>query len=107
LGQGSARLDRENILKPMKKKRAHRPFACMTLIDTAELYGSEEFIGRAIAGQRNRVFLVSKVCPLMSRETESCALARRASSASVLIISISICCIGQRGHESLQRCDPV
>ena len=35
----------------------------MTLIDTAEVYGSEEFIGRAIAGQRNRVFLVSKVWP--------------------------------------------
>jgi len=35
----------------------------MTLIDTAESYGSEEFIGRAIAGQRNRVFLVSKVSP--------------------------------------------
>jgi diketogulonate reductase-like aldo/keto reductase len=27
------------------------------------MYGSEEFIGRAIAGQRNRVFLVSKVWP--------------------------------------------
>ena len=38
----------------------------MTLIDTAELYGgghSEELIGRAIAGQRERVFLVSKVLP--------------------------------------------
>jgi diketogulonate reductase-like aldo/keto reductase len=35
----------------------------MTLIDTAEVYGSEEFIGRAIAGQRDRVFLVSKVWP--------------------------------------------
>ncbi len=35
----------------------------MTLIDTAEIYGSEEFIGRVIAGQRNRVFLVSKVWP--------------------------------------------
>jgi diketogulonate reductase-like aldo/keto reductase len=35
----------------------------MTLIDTAEIYGSEEFIGRAIAGQRDRVFLVSKVWP--------------------------------------------
>jgi aryl-alcohol dehydrogenase-like predicted oxidoreductase len=33
----------------------------MTLIDTAESYGSEELIGRAIAGQRDRVFLVSKV----------------------------------------------
>jgi diketogulonate reductase-like aldo/keto reductase len=36
----------------------------MTLIDTAEGYGngrSEELIGRVIAGQRDRVFLVSKV----------------------------------------------
>jgi diketogulonate reductase-like aldo/keto reductase len=38
----------------------------MTLIDTAELYGngrSEELIGRVISGQRDRVFLVSKVMP--------------------------------------------
>ena len=35
----------------------------MTLIDTAEIHGSEGFIGRAIAGQRDRVFLVSKVWP--------------------------------------------
>src|SRR5205807_9161996 len=38
----------------------------MTLIDTAEMYGSgrsEELIRRVIAGQRDRVFLVSKVSP--------------------------------------------
>jgi diketogulonate reductase-like aldo/keto reductase len=40
----------------------------MTLIDTAEAYAysnghSEELIGRVIAGQRDRVFLVSKVLP--------------------------------------------
>jgi diketogulonate reductase-like aldo/keto reductase len=38
----------------------------MTVIDTSENYGdgrSEEFIGRAIAGQRERVFLVTKVEP--------------------------------------------
>jgi diketogulonate reductase-like aldo/keto reductase len=38
----------------------------MTVIDTAEIYGdggSEKLIGRAIAGQRDRVFLVSKVWP--------------------------------------------
>jgi diketogulonate reductase-like aldo/keto reductase len=38
----------------------------MTLIDTAEAYSnghSEELIGRVIAGQRDRVFLVSKVLP--------------------------------------------
>jgi diketogulonate reductase-like aldo/keto reductase len=33
----------------------------MTLIDTTESYGSEELISRVIAGQRDRVFLVSKV----------------------------------------------
>jgi diketogulonate reductase-like aldo/keto reductase len=38
----------------------------MTLIDTAEMYSdgrSEQLIGRVIAGQRDRVFLVSKVLP--------------------------------------------
>jgi diketogulonate reductase-like aldo/keto reductase len=41
--------------------------ACgMTLIDTAEMYGdgrSEELVAKAIAGQRAKVFLVSKVLP--------------------------------------------
>jgi diketogulonate reductase-like aldo/keto reductase len=38
----------------------------MTLIDTAEMYGgggAEEVVGEAIAGQRDGVFLVSKVLP--------------------------------------------
>jgi len=38
----------------------------MTLIDTAEMYAegrSEEVVAQAIAGQRSRVFLVSKVYP--------------------------------------------
>lgn len=38
----------------------------MTLIDTAEMYGSgrsEELVGAALAGRRDRVFLVSKVLP--------------------------------------------
>ncbi len=38
----------------------------MTLIDTAEIYGggsAEKLVGRVIAGQRDRVFLVSKVHP--------------------------------------------
>jgi len=38
----------------------------MTLIDTAEIYGNgnaERLISRVIAGQRDRVFLVSKVWP--------------------------------------------
>jgi diketogulonate reductase-like aldo/keto reductase len=38
----------------------------MTLIDTAEMYGeggAEEVVGKAIAGRRHEVFLVSKVYP--------------------------------------------
>src|SRR5581483_4227801 len=38
----------------------------MTVIDTAEAYGSgraEKLIGRVVAGQRDKVFLVSKVLP--------------------------------------------
>ena len=38
----------------------------MTLIDTAEMYGdgrSEQLVGKAIGGQRDRVFVVSKVLP--------------------------------------------
>src|SRR6201989_97974 len=38
----------------------------MTLVDTAEMYGdgaSERLVGRAIAGRRDDVFLVSKVLP--------------------------------------------
>ena len=38
----------------------------MTLIDTAEMYaegGAEEVVGKAIAGIRNKLFIVSKVYP--------------------------------------------
>src|SRR5471030_2073558 len=38
----------------------------MTLIDTAEMYadgGAEEVVGEAIAGQRDKILLVSKVYP--------------------------------------------
>ena len=38
----------------------------VTLIDTAEMYGNggaEEVVAEAIAGQRDKIFLVSKVYP--------------------------------------------
>jgi diketogulonate reductase-like aldo/keto reductase len=38
----------------------------LTLVDTAEMYGdgaAEELVGRAVAGRRDDVFLVSKVLP--------------------------------------------
>jgi diketogulonate reductase-like aldo/keto reductase len=50
----------------------------MTLIDTAEMYGdggAEEVVAEAIAGQRDRVFLVTKVYPYnasRSKMPEAC-----------------------------------
>jgi diketogulonate reductase-like aldo/keto reductase len=64
LGQGSAGLGKGRH-PPAAEEEALRAGLelGMTLIDTAEIYGSEEFIGRVIVGQRDRVFLVSKVWP--------------------------------------------
>ena len=59
LGQGSMRLEQERHAEALRTGIS----LGMTLIDTAELYGNEEFIGHAIAGDRDRVFLVSKVLP--------------------------------------------
>ena len=64
LGQGSARLGQGKRPQAVEEEAVRTGLSLgLTLIDTAEVYGSEEFIGRAIAGQRHRVFLVSKVWP--------------------------------------------
>jgi diketogulonate reductase-like aldo/keto reductase len=64
LGQGSAGLGKGKHPQAVEEEAVRTGLSLgMTLIDTAEVYGSEEFIGRAIAGQRDRVFLVSKVWP--------------------------------------------
>jgi len=64
LGQGSARLSKGKRPAAEEEDALRAGLSLgMTLIDTAELYGSEELIGRAIKNQRERVFLVSKVWP--------------------------------------------
>src|SRR5262245_53920956 len=98
LGQGSARLAHGRHSQAEEEEALRTGLSLgMTLIDTAESYGSEELIGRAIAKQRDRVFLVSKVSANHVGGTASRVLVRRVSLAWVLIISISICCIGQMG----------
>src|SRR5437764_9594820 len=45
----------------------------MTLIDTAEMYGdggAEEVVAEAIAGQRDRIFVVTKVYPYNASQTK-------------------------------------
>jgi hypothetical protein len=65
LGQGSAGLAEGKHPEAVEEEALRTRISLgMTLIDTAELYSngrSEELIGRVIAGQRDRVFLVSKV----------------------------------------------
>jgi diketogulonate reductase-like aldo/keto reductase len=67
LGQGSWHLAQGRHLNAVEEEALRTGLTLgMTLIDTAEVYGngrSEQLIGRVIAGQRERVFLVSKVPP--------------------------------------------
>src|SRR5262250_2280946 len=67
LGQGPANLAQGRRPEAAEEEALRTGLSLgMTLIDTAEIYGdgrSEKFIGRVIAGQRDRVFLVSKVWP--------------------------------------------
>ncbi len=45
------------------------------LIDTAEIYGTEEIVGRAIRGRRDEVFIATKVAPRHFRRLELIAAA--------------------------------
>jgi diketogulonate reductase-like aldo/keto reductase len=64
LGQGSAGLGKGRHPEAVEEEALRTGLSLgMTVIDTAEVYGSEEFIGRVIGGQRDRVFLASKVWP--------------------------------------------
>jgi diketogulonate reductase-like aldo/keto reductase len=67
LGQGSAGLGQGRHPEAAEEEALRTGLSLgMTLIDTAEIYGNgnaERLIGHVIAGQRDRVFLVSKVSP--------------------------------------------
>jgi diketogulonate reductase-like aldo/keto reductase len=65
IGQGTWNLEHDDEDEAVEALRAGIA-AGMTHIDTAEMYGSgrvERLVGRAIAGRRHEVFLVSKVLP--------------------------------------------
>ena len=67
LGQGSASLGQGRRPEAAEEEALRTGLSLgMTLIDTAEMYGdgrSEKLIGGVITGQRDRVFLISKVWP--------------------------------------------
>jgi diketogulonate reductase-like aldo/keto reductase len=65
VGQGTWNLERASRKEAVAALRRGLDLG-MTHIDTAEMYGSgesEEYVAEAIAGQRDAVFLVSKVLP--------------------------------------------
>ena len=65
VGQGTWNLEQTNEKDAVAALQAGIA-AGMTHIDTAELYGdgrAEQIVGRAIAGRRDKVFVVSKVLP--------------------------------------------
>ena len=67
VGQGSARLGQERHPEAAEAEALRAGLSLgMMLIDTAEIYGNgnaERLVSHVIAGQRDRVFLVSKVWP--------------------------------------------
>src|SRR4029077_12923442 len=62
IGQGTWQFDDVERNVAIRALRAGLDLG-MTHIDTAEMYGTEELVGEAIAGRRNEVFVVSKVLP--------------------------------------------
>jgi len=67
LGQGTWRLGEDRRAKPEETAALREGVARgLRLIDTAEMYGdgdTESFLGEALAGLRDQVYLVSKVYP--------------------------------------------
>ena len=67
LGQGTWRMGERRAARKDEVAALRHGITCgMTLIDTAEMYGSggsERVVGEAIRGQRDAVYLVSKVLP--------------------------------------------
>ncbi|WP_345779586.1 aldo/keto reductase [Akkermansia sp.] len=49
----------------------------MSAVDTAEMYGNEELVGKAICGLRDRVFLITKVLPGNASRTGTKAACER------------------------------
>jgi|SRR6185436_6888322 len=81
IGLGTWNLERDDRAQAIAALRRGLELGMLHL-DTAEMYGNgkaEEMVGEAIAGQRERVFLVSKVLP-QHAGAEAC---RRACEASL------------------------
>jgi len=76
----------------------------LTLIDTAELYGdgaSEELVAEAIAGRRDKVFLVSKILPGNATSRRKIVAACEGSLRRLRVDHIDLYLLHWRSGESL------
>jgi diketogulonate reductase-like aldo/keto reductase len=81
LGQGTWKMGESRRSRAVEVAALQRGIELgMTLLDTAEMYadgGAEEVVAEAIAGQRERVFIVSKVLPTNGSEAGTVAACER------------------------------
>src|SRR2546430_376626 len=78
----------------------------MTLIDTAEMYGeggAEKVVADAIEGQRDRVFIVTKVIRTTRSERSCPKPASGVSSVFALKQSIFTSCTGAKRHRRSRK----
>ncbi len=104
LGQGTWYIGDSTATRANEIAALRRGIECgMTLIDTAEMYGNgraENLVGEAIAGMRNRVYLVSKVLP-SNASTEGTIRACEASLKRLRTDAIDLYLLHWRGRYPL------
>ena len=104
LGQGTWNVGDSAGKRKAEIATLRRGIECgMTLIDSAEMYGSglaESLVGEAIAGLREQVYLVSKVLP-QSASREGTARACEASLKRLRVETIDLYLLHWRGRYPL------
>ena len=105
LGQGTWNIGDSAATRKAEIATLRRGIDCgMTLIDTAEMYGSgrsETLVGEAIAGLRERVYLVSKVLP-SNASLEGTVKACEASLKRLQVETIDLYLLHWRGRYPLR-----
>jgi diketogulonate reductase-like aldo/keto reductase len=105
LGQGTWQMGDSRARRPQEIAALQAGIDLgLTLIDTAEMYGngaSEELVGEAIEGRRDRVFLVTKVLPGNATSAKKITSACEQSLRRLRVSHIDLYLLHWRQGESL------